>query len=320
MSGPTTRVLALLELLQANTRLSGHEIAERLHVDRRTVRRYITVLETLGVPVMTEQGRYGGYSLIPGYKLPPLMFNDEETLAIVLGLLAARQLGLDDAAPAISSVEAKLERVMPEGLKRRVRSISETTRIVLPQSQARYDDKSLLVLTNGVQQERRISLVYQAPDREPLPREIDPYGLVFRRGRWYIGGYCHLRKALRTFRLDRISKVTLCPEVFTRPRDFDAAKHLSDSLNNLPGNSAVSVLIHCQPEEVVDFLGFHPCSVDMFREVENGLLMETQTDSIDWFARWLAMMPVDFTVLAPQSLKDALLDQSRRLERIAQSE
>ena len=317
MSGPTTRVLALLEVLQANTRLSGHEIAERLHVDRRTVRRYITVLETLGVPVMTEQGRYGGYSLIPGYKLPPLMFNDEETLTIVLGLLAARQLGLDDAAPAISSVEAKLERVMPEGLKRRVRSISETTRIVLPQSQARYDDKSLLVLTNGVQQERRVSLVYQAPDREPLPREIDPYGLVFRRGRWYIGGYCHLRKALRTFRLDRISKVTLCPEVFTRPRDFDAAKHLSDSLNNLPGNSAVSVLIHCQPEEVVDFLGFHPCSVDMFREVENGLLMETQTDSIDWFARWLAMMPVDFTVLAPQSLKDALRKQANRLHRIA---
>lgn len=317
MSGPTTRVLALLELLQANTMLSGQEIAQRLDVDRRTVRRYITVLETLGVPVMTEQGRYGGYSLIPGYKLPPLMFSDEETLAIVLGLLAARQLGLDDAAPAISSVEAKLERVMPEGLKRQVRSISETTRIVLPQSQARYDDKSLLVLTKGVQQGRRVSLVYQAPDRDPLPREIDPYGLVFRRGRWYIGGYCHLRQALRTFRLDRISKVTLCPEVFTRPPDFDAAQHLTDSLNNLPGNSAVSVLIHCKPENIVDFLGFHPCSVDMFREVENGLLMETQTDSIDWFARWLAMMPVDFTVLTPQALKDALHDQAMRLQRIA---
>lgn len=317
MSGPTTRVLALLELLQANTMLSGQEIAQRLDVDRRTVRRYITVLETLGVPVMTEQGRFGGYSLIPGYKLPPLMFNDEETLAIVLGLLAARQLGLDDAAPAISSVEAKLERVMPEALKRRVRSISETTRIVLPQSQARYDDKSLLVLTKGVQQERRVSLVYQPPDREPVPREIDPYGLVFRRGRWYIGGFCHLRQALRTFRLDRISKVHLCTETFARPRDFDAAKHLSDSLNNLPGNSAVSVLIHCRPEEVVDFLGFHPCSVDMFREVKNGLLMETQTDSIDWFARWLAMMPADFTVQAPQALKDALLVQARRLQRIA---
>lgn len=317
MSGPTTRVLALLELLQANTMLSGQEIAQRLEVDRRTVRRYITALETLGVPVMTEQGRYGGYSLVPGYKLPPLMFNDEETLAIVLGLLAARQLGLDDAAPAISSVEAKLERVMPEGLKRRVRSISETTRIVLPQSQARYDDKSLLVLTKGVQQERRVAFVYQAPDRDAMTREVDPYGLVFRRGRWYIGGYCHLRKALRTFRLDRISKVTLCPETFTRPRDFDAAKHLTDSLNNLPGNTAVSVLIHCQPEDVVDFLGFHPCSVDMFREVENGLLMETQTDSIDWFARWLAMMPVDFTVQAPLALKDALLSQAKRLQRIA---
>lgn len=317
MSGPTTRVLALLELLQTNAMLSGLEIAERLNVDRRTVRRYITALETLGVPVMTEQGRYGGYSLIAGYKLPPLMFNDEETLAIVLGLLAARQLGLDDAAPAISSVEAKLERVMPDGLKRRVRSISETTRIVLPQSQARYDDKSLLVLTKGVQQESRVAFIYQAPERKAMPREVDPYGLVFRRGRWYIGGYCHLRKALRTFRLDRISKVRLCPETFVRPRDFDAAKHLTESLNNLPGNAAVSVLIHCQPEEVVDFLGFHPCSVDMFRKVERGLLMETQTDSIEWFARWLAMMPVDFTVLEPQSLKDALLVQSQRLHRIS---
>ena len=132
MSGPTTRVLTVLELLQTHGQIGGAELAERLGVDRRTIRRYITVLEELGIPVMTEQGRYGGYRLVAGFKLPPMMFTDEETLAVSLGLLAARQLGLADAAPAIASVQAKLERVMPANLKKRVRGVSDTTRVILP--------------------------------------------------------------------------------------------------------------------------------------------------------------------------------------------
>src|ERR1051326_4376569 len=103
MSHPTTRVLTVLELLQSRSRMSGAELAERLDVDPRTVRRYVSTLQDLGVPVESEAGRYGGYRLRPGYKLPPMMFNEEEALALILGLLTARRAGLLGAA-SISSL------------------------------------------------------------------------------------------------------------------------------------------------------------------------------------------------------------------------
>src|SRR5204862_7264952 len=118
MSLPTTRVLAVLELLQSQTQIGGAELASRVGVDRRTLRRYIATLEEMGIPITTEQGRYGGYKLVPGFKLPPMMFTDEEAQALSLGLIAARGLGLADAAPAIASVQAKLDRVLPSAPKR----------------------------------------------------------------------------------------------------------------------------------------------------------------------------------------------------------
>ena len=101
MYHPTTRVLTVLELLQSRSRLSGAELAERLEVDRRTVRRYVSSLQELGVPVESESGRYGGYRLRPGYKLPPMMFTEEEALALILGLLVSRRVGFGQSPSAI---------------------------------------------------------------------------------------------------------------------------------------------------------------------------------------------------------------------------
>src|SRR5204863_9586300 len=123
MSHPTTRVLTVLELLQSRSRLSGAELADRLDVDRRTVRRYVSSLQELGVPVESESGRYGGYRLRPGYKLPPMMFNEEEALALILGLLASRRVGLIDAAPAVEGALAKIDRVLPDRLRGRVQAV-----------------------------------------------------------------------------------------------------------------------------------------------------------------------------------------------------
>src|SRR6187455_4230 len=134
MPRAAARVLAVLELLQAHGELPGAEIARRLGVDVRTVRRYIGALEELGVPITAERGRSGGYGLVAGYRLPPMLFNDDEALALAFGLLAARGLGLGRAAPGLASAQAKLERVMPEAIRRRLRAASETMRIDLPES------------------------------------------------------------------------------------------------------------------------------------------------------------------------------------------
>src|SRR6266852_3664914 len=116
---PTTRVLTILELLQSRQHLSGPELAERLEVNTRSARRYITMLQDLGIPVEAERGRYGGYRLLPGYKLPPLMWTEDEALAVTLGLRAAQQIGLAKTLPTIESALAKVERVLPVALRER---------------------------------------------------------------------------------------------------------------------------------------------------------------------------------------------------------
>ena len=124
MSHPTTRVLAMLELLQARRQLSGAELAAGLGVDQRTVRRYALRLADLGIPVTAERGRYGGYRLLPGYRLPPLMLTDDEAAAVVIGLLAAERLG--QPVVGIHTALAKIQRVLPATLSERVAALRQT--------------------------------------------------------------------------------------------------------------------------------------------------------------------------------------------------
>src|SRR5262245_25315554 len=126
MYQPTTRLLTVLELLQARPYLSGAELARRLEVDGRTVRRYVMMLQDMGIPVEATHGRHGGYRLRPGFKLPPLMFTEEEALAVTLGLLGARQMGLAATAPATEGALAKIERVLPLAVGERISGLQET--------------------------------------------------------------------------------------------------------------------------------------------------------------------------------------------------
>src|SRR5258706_10044371 len=125
---PTTRVLTILELLQSRQQLSGPELAERLEVNTRTVRRYITMLQDLGIPVEAERGRYGAYRLRPGYKLPPLIFTEDESLALTLSLLMAREHGLATTTPAFEGVLAKVMRVLPESTRTHIQAVEQTVR------------------------------------------------------------------------------------------------------------------------------------------------------------------------------------------------
>ena len=124
MSHPTIRVLAMLELLQARRQLSGAELAAGLGVDQRTVRRYALRLADLGILVTAERGRYGGYRLLPGHRLPPRMLTDDEAAAVVIGLLAAERLGQPVAG--ISTALAKIQRVLPAMLSERVAALRQT--------------------------------------------------------------------------------------------------------------------------------------------------------------------------------------------------
>ena len=183
MYHPTTRVLTVLELLQSRSRLSGADLAERLEVDRRTVRRYVSSLQELGVPVESEPGRYGGYRLRPGYKLPPMMFTEEEALALILGLILSRRVGLADSAPAIEGALAKIDRVLPDRLRGRVQAVQGALAFTPLRDTFRASDPTtLLALTSAAQDSRRVWMRYRGVDEE-TERAIDPYGVVHHRGR-----------------------------------------------------------------------------------------------------------------------------------------
>lgn len=316
MSLPTTRVLTVLELLQAHGRMSGPELAQRVGVDGRTLRRYVATLEQIGVPVTAERGRHGGYALVPGFKLPPMVFSNDEGLALALGLLAARGLGLAGAAPAVASAHAKLERVMPEALKRRVRAIDDTVALDItragPGNDPDADNNALVVLSQAAQARQRVRLRYNAASG-PTERDFDPWGLAWRGGRWYAVGHCHLRAALRSFRLDRIEYVHALPASFGRPEGFDILAHLVLSVATLSRAHSIEVLLHADlttaRRETFDTIG-------VLEPTEEGALLSAQADDLEWFARELSRLPFNFEIRRPEALREALRMQAARLQRI----
>lgn len=314
MAHPTTRVLAVLELLQTHGRMSGAELARRLGVDGRTLRRYISALEDLGIPITSERGRHGAYMLVAGFKLPPMMFNDDEAMALSVGLLAARSLGLSEAGSAVASAQAKLERVMPANLKTRVRAVDETVTLDLTRGPPPGDNRALVVLSAAAQAKRRVHMRYRSSKGEGSERDFDPYGLLYRRGSWYVGGHCHLRKGLRSFRLDRVEEVAMLEASFIRPEDFDASAHLNFSIATLPRATAVEVLLKTDIKTAMGELGEN---IGLFEPCAGGVLFKTRTDGLDWFARQLARVSFGFEIHEPTALRESLKVHAVRLLALA---
>ncbi len=310
MSRPTTRVLAILELLQTHGRMSGSELSRRLQVGRRTVRRYIVKLEELGIPVTAERGRDGAYMLMAGYKLPPMMFTDDEALAMSVGLLASRSLGLAEAATAVASAQAKLERVMPANLKRRVRAVNETVTLDFSRPMPPGDNAALVGLAAAAQSQVRVSICYGPPNRPETERDFDPYGLAYRNGCWYVVGMCHLRRGLRSFRLDRVRSVRPLDVGFARPEGFDSLSHLKFSVATLP--RAFTVEAFLETDLATAQRELFPAA-GVLEWVDDGVLLRSQVDDLDWFARELARLPFPFQIRRPVALRHAVGALARRL-------
>jgi predicted DNA-binding transcriptional regulator YafY len=299
---PTTRVLTILELLQARPGLSGAELAARLEVDRRTVRRYITMLQDLGIPVEAMRGPLGGYRIRPGFKLPPLMLADDEALAITLSLIAARRQGSAADALAIEGALAKIERVLPDGLRARVQAVQSVVTFSATPAAPPPNGAIILVISAAAQQQRRILLRYQSSEQETV-RSFDPYGLVNHWDRWYTVGWCHLRADVRVFRLDRVRDATPEDATFTRPSDFDSLAYVLDSLATAPWSWSVEVLLETTLEDAQRRI---PPGNAIIKSVDGGVLVQLGVDRLDWMARTLMLLECRFVVRQPPELRDAL--------------
>lgn len=315
MYHPTTRVLAVLTLLQAHGRMSGSELAQRIEVNIRTLRRYIIMLQDLGIPIESERGRHGAYVLSAGFKLPPMMFTNEEALALTVGLISARRLNLADTDCAIESAFVKLERVMPLDLKSRVRALTET--ITLDQSIAPSTPPGEVILSamsSAAQLRQRVHIRYHPNQGEDTERDFDPYGLTYYLNKWYVVGYCHLRNDLRSFRLDRITQVKEVNMHFERPEGFDPLAHMMQAIATMPRKYAFEVLLKTEfataQKEVFDVLGV--LEVD-----KDGVIMRGSVEDLNWLARQLSVFPFDFVVYEPEELKAELKKHSTKLANLA---
>lgn len=311
---PTTRVLTVLELLQSHSQLSGPEIAARLEVDARTVRRYITMLQDLGIPVEAERGRHGSYRLRPGFKLPPLMFTEEEAQALTLGLLAARKLGLAVAAPAVEGALAKIERVLPEKVRARVQAVQETLVFDVHPPDVVPTGAVVGTLCAAVQQGRRVVLHYRSWQAETTVRKVDLYGLVYRSGFWYTVGYCHLREDLRVFRLDRVEYAEMITETYVRPTNFDSLAYITRSLAMMPATWLIDVLLHTTLEEAQQMV---PPALATLEQAADGVVLRCYVSHLEWIAHFLAGLDCPLVVRQPSELREALQRLAEKIIRIA---
>ncbi len=310
MSHPTTRVLTVLELLQSRASLSGTELADRLDVDPRTVRRYVSALQDLGVPVESQPGRYGGYRLTPGYKLPPLMFNEEEALAVILGLLTARRAGVVDAAPAVEGAIAKIDRVLPDRLRGRVQALQGAlTFTPLRGSSTASNATMLLGFSEAAQQSRRVWMRYRSTE-DVTERTIDPYGVVHHRGRWYVVGWCHLRNDVRIFRLDRVLALEARDESFSKPLDFNCVDFVLENLATVQWGWPIEVLLELSLEDARSRIA---PDLGTLEQTRGGVLFRTRADALEWMVRYLVQLDCPFRILHPPELQEAVRNLARQL-------
>ena len=236
-----------------------------------------------------------------------MRFTADEALAISVGLLASRQLGLAEAALAVESAQAKLERVLPATLKTRLRTLSETVTLDLRASLSASDNETLMTLSTAAHQRQRVHLRYRSPQDDAhreSERDFDAYGLAWRARRGYVVGWCHLRNDLRSFRLDRVVQVALVDAYFDAPESFDAIAYLAHGVATVPRAISMIVLLKTDlktaREELFEAMGvFQPCA--------EGVLLHSQADDLLWYARQLARLPSAFEVREPDALRGALV-------------
>jgi predicted DNA-binding transcriptional regulator YafY len=293
-------VLTVLELLQSHGHMTGPELARRLEVNVRTVRDYIEMLGDLGIPVEAERGRHGAYRLKPGFKLPPLMFTEDEALALTLSLLMAREHGLAQTAPSFEGVLAKIERVLPASTRERIQAVEQTVVFENRSSHVTPSLTVIMMVSSALQSQRCIRLRYRSTRGEVTERLFNPYGVVEHEGFWYTIGYCHLRKAQRLFRLDRILQVEMTSDTFLRPANFEPLAAVQRALASVPRVWQVEVWLETTLEEAQRQTHL---SKGHFEEANQGVLIRCEVEDLPWMARLLAGLGIPFVIHHPPELR-----------------
>jgi predicted DNA-binding transcriptional regulator YafY len=317
MTDTPARLLTLLSLLQTPREWPGSELAERLSVSPRTVRRDIDRLRELGYPVEATMGAVGGYRLVAGKAMPPLLLDDEEAVAIAVGLRAAAGSPVDGIEEASMRALAKLQQVLPSRLRHRVGALSAATVSLAGWAGATVDPEVLTVLASGTAGREKLRFGYQAADQAESHRLVEPHRLVTAGRRWYLVAYDEDRTDWRLFRVDRVREPRLTGARFALralPGD-DPAAFVQQKLRGLQRTVRAVVTLYAPAERMAARLGG---SVDRIDPIdENSCVLYTRADAMEWLAVRLAMLGCEFVVQEPVELREYLAALGARVSRSA---
>ncbi|MEV0396145.1 helix-turn-helix transcriptional regulator [Polymorphospora rubra] len=304
MANTSTRMLQLLSLLQTHRYWPGSELADRLSVSERTLRRDIDRLRELGYPVDATRGVAGGYQLQAGAALPPLLLDDEEAVAIAVGLRTAAGGAVEGIAETSVRALAKVVQVLPSRLRRRVDALHTYTEPAVPGGGPTVDAATLTLIAQACRDDERLAFDYTGRGGDPSTRLVEPHRLVPYGRRWYLVAFDVERHDWRTFRVDRLSAARRTGARF-RPRDLpatDAAEFVRAGLSSIPTRHRVRVRVQAGTDHVTRVVG-------RWAQVEaegEGCVVTMHVDEFDWPVLLLAAIGAEFEVLEPAGFRDHL--------------
>ncbi|MGH8958789.1 MAG: helix-turn-helix transcriptional regulator [Acidimicrobiia bacterium] len=317
MADTTARLLRLLSLLQTRRTWSGHELLDRLAVSERTLRRDVDRLRELGYPVAATPGPFGGYQLGAGTDIPPLLLDDDEAVAIAMGLLTAAGGTITGIEETSLRALSKLENVLPPRIRRRINMLQSA---VVPMIRAwvKVDAEILTTVAQACRDHERLRFEYTSRQGEDSERHVEPHQLVSLRQRWYLVAFDRERDDWRTFRLDRI-KAPRATKFDFKPRAIpggDAASYVTESLRSIPTRYRVLATIAVPASEVANKL--RDATVEAIDD--DRCLIRLDGDHLEWLAFQITWLGVDFVIHEPEELVDYMGDLSGRLARSLSAE
>jgi predicted DNA-binding transcriptional regulator YafY len=315
MSDTPARLLKLLSLLQTPREWPGTELAERLRVSPRTVRRDVDRLRELGYPVLASMGATGGYRLVAGKAMPPLLLDDEEAVAIAVGLRIAAGNPVHGIEETSVRALTKLAQVLPSRLRHRVEALGAATVPMLTGSGPGVDPQTLTVLAGAVTSHERLRFGYRAGDGNTTDRLVEPYRLVAAGHRWYLLAYDNERNDWRFFRVDRIrdprsTGVRVPPR---EPPEQDPVAFITRRMYSLAPTYEVRAILHLPADQVTDRLG--AAAGDVQPIDEHSCRLHGHADTLEWLAARLLMLGCEFQVHEPPELLAYLRALATRAER-----
>jgi predicted DNA-binding transcriptional regulator YafY len=310
------RLLDLLSLLQARRDWPGAELAERLEVSGRTIRRDVGRLRSLGYPVESLTGPAGGYRLHAGTAMPPLLLDEGEAIAIAVGLRTAARSSVTGIEETSIRALVKLEQVLPAHLRRRVAALGSAT-VAGPVTGPTVDPQHLTTIAAACRDSECLRFDYRSRDGTATRREVEPHSLVNLGRRWYLVGWDRRREDWRTFRLDRLSRPGAAGRRFT-PRTLpgkDAAAYVEHSIAGAGSRYEARVTVHASADEIAKRLPYVAGALEPI----DAQRCEYRTSDYDleWLALRIAMLGVDVDVHEPPELIAQLNALAGRLRRAA---